>query len=390
MDGLSLDHAQAAAVELYDDAAAHRIPFPDTEEGRKAAKLLLPWLEHSATHYIANVSTRLYVLRLGDMLLPVTVNDRQYENSYVCSPFTHYVTYAGKELYKLRLPWLEAVLGRLLDGVGLLLKAGRINRTVHVNNGLFSTNLYPACVPSLLPDGLRLLREAFPGHTIVFRSLAASLNADWIAALRQERFRLIPSRQVYLFAPPNAKARWLIKRDYGLLKKNGYEVVPPGSLTSADIPRMKSLYDMLYLDKHSRCNPWFTEAFFAQALESGTLQLYALRNEATGKLDAVLGFYVKEGVMTTPVFGYDTSLPQELGLYRMLSAVLIGISGQSGWRLHESSGAPEFKRNRGAVPDIEYSAVFDAHLPWTRRACWFVLERLLNKVGVPLMRKWKL
>ncbi|WP_239624115.1 GNAT family N-acetyltransferase [Paenibacillus sp. H1-7] len=387
---MRLECSQAPMAELYDCETSHRIPFPDTAEGRRAAELLLPWLEHSATRYVANVTTSLYVLRLGDMLFPVTVNVNEYENSYVCSPFTHYITYAMEELYKLNHPLLESLLGRLLDGIGCLLKAGRMNQTVQVNNGLLSTNLYPKQVPAQLSEGLRMLRAAFPGHTILFRSLVPSLNADWVDALRLEGSRFVPSRQVYLYAAPNAKARWLIKRDRQLLSKNGYDVIAGDKLDVADIPRLKALYDLLYLEKHSRCNPWFTEAFFSQALLSGTLSIYALRHTATGRLDAVLGFYVKEGVMTTPVFGYDTSLPRELGLYRMLSAVLIGLSEQNGWRLHESSGAPEFKRNRGAVPDIEYSAVLDAHLPWTRRLGWYVLDRLLNRIGVPLMRKWKL
>ncbi len=385
-----LQSAAAKSVELYDRTTARHIPFPDTQEGRLAAKLLIPWLEHSPTHFVANVTTDLYVLRLGDILLPFTVNFEEYENSYVCSPYTHYVTYAKEELYKLKQPLLESILGRLLDGIGFLLKAGRMNQTVQVNNGLLSTNLYPDQVPSLLNKGLDLLRTNFPEHTIIFRSLAVSVNAPWIHALREQQFRFIPSRQVYLFSSPNAKARWLIKRDRQLLQKNGYEVVRTEQLTLTDIPRLKSLYDMLYLEKHSRCNPWFTEAFFTQSLQSRTLQLYALRCTASDRLDAVMGFYVKDGVMTTPVFGYDTSLPQELGLYRMLSSVLIGLSEQNGWRLHESSGAAEFKRNRGALADIEFSAVYDAHLPFTRRTSWFILERLLTRIGVPLMRKWKL
>jgi hypothetical protein len=34
--------------------------------------------------------------------------------------------------------------------------------------------------------------------------------------------------------------------------------------------------------------------------------------------------------------------------------------------------------------------VFDNHLPFERRWCWALLERLLSGVGVPIMRKLKL
>ncbi|NTJ18559.1 hypothetical protein G6L45_33290 [Agrobacterium rhizogenes] len=73
-----------------------------------------------------------------------------------------------------------------------------------------------------------------------------------------------------------------------------------------------------------------------------------------------------------------------------LSACLIGQARENGHLLHESAGAAQFKRNRGAVSDFEYSAVYERHLPMSRRWCWLLLERLLNRVGVPLMRRMKL
>ena len=93
--------------------------------------------------------------------------------------------------------------------------------------------------------------------------------------------------------------------------------------------------------------------------------------------------------MTTPVFGYDTAVPQEIGLYRMLSAVLLRQSAEEGCLLHESAGAAQFKRNRGATAEIEYSAVYDRHLPFYRRMGWAMLSPLLNRVGVPIMKKHK-
>lgn len=94
--------------------------------------------------------------------------------------------------------------------------------------------------------------------------------------------------------------------------------------------------------------------------------------------------------MTTPLFGYDTSLPQQLGLYRMLSARLIEIACERRVLLHESSGAAQFKRNRGAEAEIEYTAVQVGHLPLRRRLPWTALADLLTKIGVPLLRKYKL
>lgn len=186
----------------------------------------------------------------------------------------------------------------------------------------------------------------------------------------------------------DSKARWLVKRDRKLLAKHGYTEVGPEEITQEDIPRIVELYRLLYIDKYSAYNPQFTEAYIALALERRTLQIYGLRKE--GRLDAVLGFYEREGAMTAPLFGYDTSLPQSLGLYRMLSAVLIGLAGSRELLLHESSGVGQFKRNRGAAGATEYSAVYDRGTSLLNRCGWSILELLLRRIGMPLIQRLKL
>ncbi|MNI19825.1 hypothetical protein D3C73_732720 [compost metagenome] len=263
-----------------------------------------------------------------------------------------------------------------------------------MNNWLLSTNLYPELNEKQAQAVVSFVRAAFPNHSIVFRSLNATTNAALMKELGQSGCRMVPSRQVYLLSPhlvhaSNSKVRWLIKRDFGLIAKHGYEVLSPEQLTEADMPRLVELYNQLYLDKYSRYNPQFSENFFKLAWSKKLLNLYALHNREEGRIDAVLGFFSRNGIMTTPVFGYDTSLPKALGLYRMLSAVLIGLARDHGYLLHESSGAAQFKRNRGANSDIEYSAVFDKHLPLYRRIGWTFLGAVLRGIGVPLMRKYK-
>ena len=58
--------------------------------------------------------------------------------------------------------------------------------------------------------------------------------------------------------------------------------------------------------------------------------------------------------------------------------------------LNFSSGAAAFKRLRGGQPEIEYSLIHVAHLPWSRRLVWQLMGLLLQRIGVPLMRKLKL
>ncbi|TVY02029.1 GNAT family N-acetyltransferase [Cohnella terricola] len=381
-------------IELYDASEIGSYTWPDTEYGRYAKHYLLPMLEQGVERFAGNVHTRMLVLSVDGTPLPITVNEAEYDNSYVCSPYTHYVSYAKQELALLGNRVLIAVLGVLLSGIGLLLKRSRFNRVVHVNNWLLSTNLYPNLDGDQWEAALDKLLSLFPEHAIAFRSLNPTMNFREMERLRARNCLFVPSRQIYLLRTDegsgfgNAKSRWLLKRDRALAGKHGYEIVGPGSVKEADIPRIAELYRMLYLEKYSWHNPQFTEAFLAQMLSEGTLEIYGFRRE--DRLDAVLGFYARDGAMTTPLFGYDTSLPQELGLYRMLSALLIDLGIGRGQLLHESSGAAQFKRNRGAVAEIEYTAIHIRHLPLRRRWTWVMLEKLLTGIGIPLLRKFKL
>ncbi|MGC5773999.1 GNAT family N-acetyltransferase [Paenibacillus pabuli] len=367
--------------------------WPNTEDGRYARAYLEPMMLQGTRDFIVNVNTTLLIARIDDLVLPLTVNEAEYDNAYVCSPYTHYVRYAKQELTLLRKPLLEKELSALLSVVGWGMQRSQINKVVHVNNWLLSTNLYPAMSGEQAVCLLAAIRERYPEHAVVFRSLCPELHSDLTSKLKQAGCQLIPSRQIYLYRANdpsfgNAKSRWLLKRDYELLAKHGYEIVSQENLTDVDISRIAELYRLLYLEKYSYDNPQFSEHFIATAKASGALTLYGLRKE--GRIDAVMGYFCRNGMMTTPLFGYDTALPQFIGLYRMLSACLIGQARENGHLLHESSGAAQFKRNRGAVADFEYSAVYERHLPLGRRWCWLLLDRLLNRVGVPLMRRMKL
>ena len=86
--------------------------------------------------------------------------------------------------------------------------------------------------------------------------------------------------------------------------------------------------------------------------------------------------------MTTPLLGYDTSAPEEAGLYRTLTIMISRVARERGLLLNCSGGVGDFKRKRGAVTHIEYNAVYTRHLPWWRRVPWnvakFVGDRLLK------------
>jgi hypothetical protein len=107
-------------------------------------------------------------------------------------------------------------------------------------------------------------------------------------------------------------------------------------------------------------------------------------------LVGVIGFFKIKGIMATPIVGYDTKLPESLGLYRLLTALVLEESLSSGAIFHMSAGVGHFKRQRGAFQVIETMAVVCNHLPFYRRFIWKSLGFLLNKIGAPVLKKYKL
>jgi len=58
--------------------------------------------------------------------------------------------------------------------------------------------------------------------------------------------------------------------------------------------------------------------------------------------------------------------------------------------LNLSAGAAHFKRLRGGEPTIEYSAVLSRHLPVATRRTLRALGVLTTRLGIPIMKRFKL
>jgi hypothetical protein len=353
-------------------------------------------MQSGASYYIDNIDTQLLAIAIDDLVLPVTVNQQEYENSYVCSFYSHYITYAKDELVNLNFPILEKILSLLLIGIGLFLKWIEINKTVIVNNWMLSTNLYPELSVEQIAAITHHLKQVFPEHAIVFRSINEFMDHTIRTKFQLSGYQMIGSRQVYLFNPntpalsakQKQRMKWHLKQDCKLFEIHGYQVIDASDIHTSDVPRIVELYNALYLQKYSNNNPHFNHNFVALIRDRSFLELRALRK--AGRIDGIIGFYVVNGVMTTPLLGYDTSLPQDLGLYRMLSACLIQEGNQRGLIFNQSSGVASFKRRRGFSGWIEYSAVCHQHLSLHRRIGWLILGLLVDLIAIPLMRQYKL
>lgn len=363
---------------------------PDIQDDY-AVSYMRPFFEKGSASMIANVETVPALLRLPGLILPVTVNSEEYDNSYVCSPYTACVSYAKEELSKLHFPLLERILRALIEGLSGVLKKARINAVVCVNNWMLSTNLYPALKPADIPAIRDLIVGRYPHHAVMFRSLNSHTNKALIKSFRRNGFILAPSRQVYLFDPALSEygARHNSKMDARKLETTEYEIAGHDDITEDDYARIVELYNLLYLEKYSRHNPQFTLELIAHWHRNKLLHMQGLRGR-DGRLDGVVGCFEQNGITSAPLVGYDTSMPKHLGLYRMLIALVLKRAQDHDMVLNLSSGASGFKLLRGGHGFIEYSAVYIAHLPRPRRFVWRLLAFLLTFLGVPLMKVMKL
>lgn len=375
-------------IALYEAKNLGDCLWPQTSEGQYARAFLSPLIQRGVANYIENVQTDLRVLIVGDTVLPITINEAEYENSYVCSPYSYFISYARDSLDVLSQAWLCNLMDRLLGGLGRALQQFHCNKVVVVNNWLYSTNLYPQLEPHQLKQIVQFLQHAFPNHAIVFRCIDPYTNPTCYYTLQQMSCEYIATRQIFFIRPDKSSLSEtrLFKSDVKLLNKCEYEIIGNDQLTEEDIPRLLKLYRDLYIEKYSQLNPKFNESFLQLMLKHHLLNFRALKKD--GRIDGIVGYVERNGTMYCPFFGYDGDVPKEKSLYRLLSTVLMLEAYERRLLFHQSSGASMFKTIRKAQACIEYTAVFYNHLKLQRHLPWIMLKNLYNSVGMIYMKRY--
>lgn len=352
------------------------------------ARWFAPVLERGTVWCAANLATTPAFLRIDGIEMPLTVNETEWDNSWICSPWTHYVTYAREEIDRATGPLTSAAAGVLLGGLGAWFRRADLNRVVMVNNWLLSTNPWPRWEPRDLPRLLDALAARWPNHAIVFRSLNEKESGPLLRALAAAGTRIIPSRQVWWYeAGSEAVARSPeFRKDANLLRRGDLEVVPSEALGEDDFPTLAKLYEDLYLGKYSNHNPRFSKAWLNHLHRESLARFTALRDHS-GRLVGVEACAEIHGILTSPVVGYDTSLPKSLGLYRRLAVMPVLEARRRGIPLNLSAGVGRFKALRGGEPVMEYLAVHDRHLPAWRRRPWTCIGWISSKILAPHVQK---
>jgi hypothetical protein len=370
--------------ELYTRENISTLVWPSTPDGDYARRYLTPFIMNGPQKYIKNVhNTKMMAAKVGDVLLPITVTDFHIDNSYTCSPYSHYVSYGGfDEVKRLQNPLVEALIKLILYPVAWYFRHAGLDRVVFVNNWLVSTNLYPP----VEADQLNVLSEAlpkwFPDRAIIFRSVDQFRNPLIHQTLERLGYEMVLSRQVWYLDPEYGLSLKVYREDMRAVSKNGHTQCD--ELRDDEIGRGLQLYNMLYLEKYSYFNPQFTEDFVRLARDENLLKIKTIRRD--GKLNALMGYLARNGVMTPPLYGYDTCLPQETALYRHLTVMTMREARDHNLLLHDSAGVGKFKKKRGAKRVIEYNAVFTKHLPHNRQLPWKIIKKI-SGMAIPVFEK---
>lgn len=350
-------------------------------------------------YWVGNAACEIDSITIGDLTWPLTLAQAANQPaSYVLDPCSAWIHYPQAELSKhhrwpvLR-PMFDIVGKALLSPMHALICGARLPQTVTIANKLISTNLFPDWQTNDLAKLKDQLVERFPNRPLMLRNVCPALHPMTFQALREQGWRLIPARIVYL-CDTTAPGLWKhnhIKKDLKLMHDKQVDIITPLQLQRQHAGQLRQLFRDLFILKHSVLNPDFTPAFFEMCLETGFLELFALRYQ--NRLVGVLGLYdfldpqTGHRWLTTPLIGYDTHLPVELGLYRRLMALLLSQAAERGAQLHYSSGAGSFKRVRGGRPHLEYSAVYARHLPPLASASLDTFTTIMNVCAPNLLHR---
>ncbi|MDX8454429.1 GNAT family N-acetyltransferase [Mesorhizobium sp. VK9D] len=342
---------------------------------------------------IANLNTKVETFEVAGRIFPLTLNDAdEAPNCYICCATSAYIDYAMDETRNFAArPLLRRALNALISACAPLVRASGLDHQAQLNNWLYSTNPVPLLDRPTAASLRAALTARFPDRAIVIRSLNDIADPATIAALKAEGFRMLAARQIYIFADRSVAPAMTrgMKRDRARLRTTPFERVGNGDFTEADYARAEMLYNMLYLDKYTPLNPHYTARYIAEMHRRGIISLAGLRRPG-GELVAVTGLFENGGTLTQPIVGYDTGLPVADGLYRMAMAMAQDYATARGLFFNMSAGAADFKRRRGAVAAIEYNAVYAGHLARRRRIVIRIMETVLARVGIPLLRRFEL
>ncbi|ACY14317.1 GNAT family N-acetyltransferase [Haliangium ochraceum] len=374
-------------MKIYAPDSIAELPWPGTAFGRLARDYLAPLVARGSGAYFSD-RVRMRVALLGDQVFPLAIAEGQPGNSSNCSVSARYIDIPALALRQM--PWhplkVRAARGALA-ALGAMLRAGAIERCVYIGNGLVFRGMEPHLERAQVEQLRDALSAAYPDHALVFSALNPVTHPALLNHLAACGYSFLFSGHSRVWMPhwdTGRRRAYKRRHEARLLAESGYSLVD-GTGRVACAPRLAALYKALNRDKYVT-NTMAKEELFERILRGSSIQVRLL--EQDGRVDGFFAYAVTNGLMCAPLFGYDTALPQSLGLYRMLSAAMFDEAESRGLGIETGAGADAFKRHRGDRPVPRYGAYYVGHLGPHRRAAWSVLARYANAVYAPATRQF--
>ena len=351
---------------------------------------LEPLVTKGTRLFVRNIDVEMKVLGVDNILIPVSFGTDKKHTSYVASLLSQQVDYTREEILqsdkysktvKTLARWFFPLFRTMAQSLG-------VEKTVYVNNWLLSTNLYDTLSTEQISSMLNFLRTKYPEYAVMFRSVNETTDPELFRTLQALNAIPLVSRQVYLLHQDKKKYKkkrpFVTDKKYWEKRKDLRWFEGNGSLTTSINNKIIEYYNNIYLEKYSVLNPQYTEKFIEIAANSKVLSFQLMENQEK-ELLAVQAIYYTGGKITTPFIGYDTSLPREEGIYRLMNMQLMQEAINKNLFLNMSSGAGKFKKQRGGEPSFEHHFVYVNHLSNFRQLIWKVLNFFSERYAKPAM-----
>lgn len=359
---------ESTSIFTAQDADQFLQEYPEKNETLEAFLL-----KNGFSSLIHNIKTESLALTQGNQTLFATLNNKEYDNAHICSPYNIYIGYAKVSAKSFNNFWVRALIYSFTTLFGGLFKRLNLNKVIQLNNTLLTINIHPQEVSKFLPGIIQTLTQKYPTHAILWPRVNSSIDKDLYKELERNNFHLVPTKIVHIYdLNENYMKRSHTKRDLSLLKKSDYQIVRHDELAESDMVRIHELYQMLFIEKHVGYNPNLSLYYFKLCHQFRWFEFHALRN-SDGIIDAFIAQVKKDNTMVCGPLGYDTEKPIKLGLYRMIIGLSLENAYSENCLYNLGSGNELFKLNRGSKREMEYNAVYYQHLPFYRRIPWKIL-----------------
>lgn len=359
------------------------IPF-DEVQMEYVDRAYLKYMMRGIDEGIRNVHAIVHVMLLDGHLIPFSVKNGLYRDSWIHSLTAQYIDEMESEIERMKLAKSLKISASSLLVLGRIVFKGTREKTVTVLPSFMSTTVYPDISFSIerVTDALK---NMYPKHAIIFRTVNGYHNKRLMTQLQSASYELLVSRAVYLFdnhETHTKNERKDIKKDIKRLNKTDYIVTD--QLNREDFNRLTELYNQVYIAKYSIYNPHYTSDFFRFLYDEMDLKWFVIKEN-----QRILSFMAVQqvgSILFPAYFGMDQSVK---GLYFMTSGLLYQYALERELLINNSAGAKDYKLARGSRPVLEHHALYTRHLPLIQRMSYQLLFKGMNPLAAYLLKKFQ-